>query len=66
MNDTNNHHHQSQTKKLLLDHLFISSMQEGFLFGTVEEKQVEIISDSSESSVEPETVIRKNNLFIFV
>jgi hypothetical protein len=35
-------------------------LQEGFLFGTVEEKHIEIISDSSESSVEPETIIRKN------
>nr|CAH0105849.1 unnamed protein product [Daphnia galeata] len=36
-----------------------SSLKEGFLLGTVEEKQVEIISDISEGSIEPETIIRE-------
>ncbi|XP_046642811.1 uncharacterized protein LOC124327838 isoform X1 [Daphnia pulicaria] len=40
-----------------------SSLKEGFLFGTVEEKHIEIISDSSESSVEPETIIRVTGVF---
>jgi hypothetical protein len=46
-------------KLVILKTCFISSIQEGFLLGTVEEKQVEIISDISEGSIEPETIIRE-------
>lgn len=51
-------------KKLLVDTFFISLIQEGFLLGTVEEKQVEIISDISEGSIKPETVIRECIIYV--
>jgi hypothetical protein len=39
--------------------LICSNLQEGFLLGTVEENQIEVISDSNEGSINPETVIRE-------
>ena len=52
-------------KLIILKTCFISPIQEGFLLGTVEEKQVEIISVISEGSIEPETIIRECTIHVY-